>query len=164
MSEAAELYGRDFYAWTQDQAAALRALPEALRSNALDLEHLAEEVEGLGISERRAAISLMRQVLVHLLKLSFHPDPMPRSHWHHEVGEFRLQLEDVLRISPSLRARREELASEVWDRAARQVCRDLAEEGHAAAAAEARAFTAAPPYFDLDREVLDEAWFPPPRP
>jgi hypothetical protein len=161
MSEAADLYGRDFYAWTQDQASALRALPERLRSNALDVEHLAEEVEGLGASERRAAMSLMLQIVVHLLKLRLHPDRLPWPHWAHEVDVFRVQLRQVFKASPSLRARRADLAEEVWGDAARLVARDLLRDGHAAAAAEARAFTAAPPYFDLDREVLDEDWFPP---
>ena len=41
---AAPTYDTDFYAWTQTQAAALRAKDLA----ALDLEHLAEEIADLG--------------------------------------------------------------------------------------------------------------------
>lgn len=48
-------YQEDFYAWTQEQAAALRA-EAALRSNApVDWENLAEEVESMGESEKREA-------------------------------------------------------------------------------------------------------------
>ena len=45
-TKPAQLYDIDFYAWTQEQAAALR---EHFRGdNRLDVEHLAEEVEDLG--------------------------------------------------------------------------------------------------------------------
>ncbi|TCZ65890.1 DUF29 domain-containing protein [Roseicella aquatilis] len=161
MSNAADLYDRDFYAWTQDQAALLRAWPEALRPNALDIAHLAEEVEDLGGSQRSAVKNLIRQILVHLLKLHFHPDPLPRSHWQHEINEFRSQLDEVFEDSPSLRSRRAELASGAWQRAARQVCADLAEDGHASMAAAAKLFTAESDYFNLDGEVLEMGWFPP---
>jgi hypothetical protein len=43
-------YEHDFYAWTQTQAEALRAKDVA----ALDLEHLAEEIESLGINAEHA--------------------------------------------------------------------------------------------------------------
>ncbi len=53
MSEAATRnrvgYEEDFSAWADDQARLIRAGDFA----ALDLEHLAEEIEGLSISERR---------------------------------------------------------------------------------------------------------------
>jgi hypothetical protein len=47
------LYEEDFYAWTQQQAQALRRL--RVGDNDLDIEHIAEEIEDLGraISARR---------------------------------------------------------------------------------------------------------------
>ena len=39
------LYQTDYYAWTKDQAAKLRALAAARVNSTLDLENLAEEVE-----------------------------------------------------------------------------------------------------------------------
>jgi Domain of unknown function DUF29 len=54
----------DFYQWTQAQAAALRAKDWG----ALDLENLAEEIESLGRSERRAIAHQLERVLIHLLK------------------------------------------------------------------------------------------------
>ena len=160
MSDAAELYERDFYAWTQDQAAMLRAWPEQLRPNALDIAHLAEEIEDLGGSQRSAVKSFVFQILVHLLKMRFHPNTASRAHWRDEVGTFRAQLDQILTVSPSLRARRAELAATEWQRAARQVSRSLDDDGHAAEAAAVRAFTAGPGYFDLDTQVLDPEWLP----
>ena len=161
MSEAAELYERDFYAWTQAQAAALRAWPEGLRPNTLDIAHIAEEIEDLGASQRSAVANLLRQILLHLLKLRVLPDPHPRSHWRREVNEFRTQLEQIFDTSPSLRSRRAELAAPVWRRAARQLARDLADEGQDQAATLVKRLEGDTPYFDLDREVLDPDWFPP---
>ena len=43
-------YDDDFYAWTQFQAQVLRSL--RTRDNRFDREHLAEEIEDLGKSER----------------------------------------------------------------------------------------------------------------
>jgi Domain of unknown function DUF29 len=44
------LYQTDYYAWTRDQAAKLRAMTARGVNSTLDLEHLAEEVESLGRS------------------------------------------------------------------------------------------------------------------
>ncbi|RAI60988.1 hypothetical protein DOO78_02355 [Roseicella frigidaeris] len=54
MPDDAGLHDRDWYAWTQDQAARLRAWPEQLRPNGLDVREIAEEIESLGTSDRRA--------------------------------------------------------------------------------------------------------------
>jgi hypothetical protein len=43
-------YEQDFYVWAHDEAALLRAV----RFDALDLEHLIEEVEDLGGAVRRS--------------------------------------------------------------------------------------------------------------
>ena len=45
------LYQTDYYAWTRQQAAALRELAAARANTTLDLENLAEEVEKLGRSD-----------------------------------------------------------------------------------------------------------------
>lgn len=162
MSEAGELYERDFYAWTQDQAALLRAWPQALRPNALDLENLAEEIDSLGRSQRSAVESLLEQVVLHLLMLRCHPHQEPRRHWQKEIDGFRDQLDRLFRDNPSLRARRTELSADVWHRAARLFGRDLIRDDLDPRAALAGLPDPAEPYFDLDAEVLAEDWFPAP--
>ena len=162
MAEAAELYERDFYAWTQDQAARLRAWPEALRPNALDLENLAVEIEDMGRSHRNAVDSLMTQVVLHLLKLRCHPDQASRRQWRKEIDGFRDQLESRFRDSPSLWGQRTAIAAEVWPRAARLFRRDLLRDDLDPRVPLAWLPDPTEPYFDLDREVLAEDWFPPP--
>ena len=64
---SANLYERDFYAWANEQAGLLRAgkLSEA------DLEHIAEEIESMGKSEKRELVNRLSVLLMHLLKWQF---------------------------------------------------------------------------------------------
>ena len=63
MAKVGALYDRDFVLWTEEQAAALR---RAKGSNLpLDWENLAEEIESLGKSDRRALSSQIRRILHH---------------------------------------------------------------------------------------------------
>ena len=52
-------YDDDFYAWTQHQAEVLRSLH--VTDNRFDREHVAEEIEDLGKSERDAVRSQIRR-------------------------------------------------------------------------------------------------------
>jgi hypothetical protein len=54
-------YEDDFYAWTQYQAEVLRSMPVA--DNRFDREHVAEEIEDLGKSERDAVRSQVRRII-----------------------------------------------------------------------------------------------------
>jgi hypothetical protein len=92
------LYERDFYAWTEEQAALLRAG----RTDALDLEHLAEEVEGMSVSQRRELMARLVVLLTHLLKWQLEPELQSRS-WRATILTQRQELEDLLEQSPSLR-------------------------------------------------------------
>ena len=64
-------YEDDFYAWTQHQAEVLRSMP--VSDNRFDREHVAEEIEDLGKSERDAVRSQIRRIIEHLLKLAYSP-------------------------------------------------------------------------------------------
>jgi hypothetical protein len=57
-------YDTDFYAWAAQQASALRAKDW----DALDVEHLAEEVDDWRKTERRAVRSQLRLLCSHSLK------------------------------------------------------------------------------------------------
>jgi len=89
-------YDDDFYVWSQEQAALLRALPRGSRdlSNALDIENIAEEIESVGRSELNRVTSLIERVLVHLLKIvSLTDDADPIRHWRSEVRHWLRDLE-----------------------------------------------------------------------
>jgi len=92
-------YDTDFYQWTQTQATALRAKDWP----ALDLEHLAEEIESLGKSDRRAIESHLEGLLLHLVKWLYDPVHDPRRGWQLTIRHARREIGKLLRDSPSLR-------------------------------------------------------------
>jgi hypothetical protein len=91
-------YSEDYYAWISAQTAHLRE-GEVSR---LDRENIAEELEDLGKSERRALASNLRNLLLHLLKYEFQRRQRSRS-WLTSIENARVGIEDVLADSPSLR-------------------------------------------------------------
>ena len=101
-------YDRDFFLWTERQAAALREG----RWDALDVENLVDEVESLGRSEKREIRSRLLVISIHLLKWRYQPEQR-LSGWRGTIIEQRRRLREVLEDSPSLkRLPGEELAGE----------------------------------------------------
>jgi hypothetical protein len=92
------LYDADFYTWTQAQAAALRAKDFA----ALDLAHLAEEIESLGIADEHAITRQLQRLLLHLLKWRYQPTHRTPS-WRRSIRQARDAIADRLARSPGLR-------------------------------------------------------------
>jgi hypothetical protein len=92
------LYDRDFAAWAEGQAQALRAG----RLDALDLEHLAEEIGDLSHRERDALESHLETLVMHLLKWRYQPGRRSRS-WEATIKVARRNIAKLLRRSPSLR-------------------------------------------------------------
>ncbi len=95
--ELSSLYRQDYYAWSLEQSAALRER----RFEALDIEHLAEEVEDLAKRERRELRSRLTRILVHLLKCRFQLARRSRS-WGANLFLQRAEIADLFHDSPSL--------------------------------------------------------------
>ena len=98
------LYQRDFYLWTREQARLLREAAAARMNTPFDLENLAEEIESLGRSDRRAAISRLARIIDHALKLEHSPAEQPRRGRQISIRKQRVKLRQVFADSPSLRA------------------------------------------------------------
>ncbi len=92
------LYDRDFFAWSRQQAELLRAgkLAEA------DIEHITEEIESLGRTEKRELISRLSVLLLQLLKWRYQPDKRSPS-WEASIRVQRNRLADHLDDNPSLK-------------------------------------------------------------
>jgi hypothetical protein len=90
-------YDTDFYAWTQQQAQALRAKEWA----ALDLAHVAEELESVGMDEKHAITQQLQRLLHHLLKWQYQPTHRTRS-WRVSIDQARDRIDDVIERSHSL--------------------------------------------------------------
>ncbi len=63
-------YESDIVAWSHEQARLLRTG----RSDLLDLDHIADEIEDVGQSEQREPASRMALLLAHLLKWTYRPE------------------------------------------------------------------------------------------
>ncbi len=107
------LYERDFHAWAEEQAALLRAGKLA----AADVEHIAEEIESMGRSERRELVNRLTILLAHLLKWRFQPGHRGSS-WQATIRIQRRELADHLADNPSLRALLPEAVARAYGRAA----------------------------------------------
>lgn len=148
-----QLYEDDFFAWTQDQAAALRRLAELRPNDEFDFEHLIEEVEDLGGSQRRAVRSQVRRILEHFLKLQHSPAPDPRIGWCESIIDARNELRDYL--TPTLRRDLEASLSALYEQARRDALQRLRLHGETIAA---EGLPSDCPY-TID-QVLDEDWLP----
>ena len=115
----ATLYGTDFYGWTQEQAAKLRALAEARANSELDLENIAEEIDSLGRSDYRQLRSRLEEVCIHLLKLHYSLSWEPRRGWRDSIIGQRHSLAKLLKDSPSLKRHIPEALAEGYEDALR---------------------------------------------
>jgi hypothetical protein len=91
-------YDTDFYTWTQEQAAAIRAKNLA----ALDIDHLAEEIEDLGSNMQHAIESHLERLLLHLLKWRYDPAQEPRRGWRLTIRHARREIAKYLRRNSGL--------------------------------------------------------------
>ena len=146
-------YEDDFYAWTQYQAAVLRTMRRA--DNRLDREHVAEEIEDLGKSERDAVRSQVRRIIEHLLKLEYSPAIAPRFDWMASIGEARQALSD--KLTATLQRDVEAMLPQLYSDGRELAEIGLGKFGEGTAAAR---FPAACPY-TLD-EIRRRGWYPEP--
>jgi hypothetical protein len=146
-------YDEDFYAWTRHQAAVLRSMEVA--DNRFDREHVAEEIEDLGKSERDAVRSQIRRIIEHLLKLAHSPAQGPRFDWMGPIAEARAALAD--KLSPTLRNDAEAMLARLYRDGRRRAALTL--RGHGEEGAAERLPADCP--YTLDQILLDD-WYPDP--
>ena len=92
-------YEDDFVAWLEDQAQRARRG----ETDSLDLENIAEELEGMARSDRREIRNRLIVLLTHLLKHAFQPRRRSSS-WIGTIVEQRTRIATVINDSPSLRS------------------------------------------------------------
>ena len=91
-------YEEDLCAWALENATLLRAG----RLSEIDAQHIAEEMEDMGKSERRALRSHLHTLLLHLLK--WHLQPTHRGvSWKLSIRNAHHRIGIILKDSPSLR-------------------------------------------------------------
>lgn len=104
------LYDQDILLWSEDTVAKLKARD----FDHLDLEHLIEEVEALGISQKKELISRLIVLLEHLLKRLYVNLPNDYNGWERTIRTQRGELEVLLDVVPSLSSRWEMSFDKAW--------------------------------------------------
>ncbi|MDY6782159.1 MAG: DUF29 domain-containing protein [Cyanobacteriota bacterium] len=138
-------YTADFNLWSQQTAELLRKR----RWQEIDMEHLIEEVEDLGKSERRAIASQLIRLLLHLLKWHYQPQRRSES-WLDSITDARTQIELAIADSPSLRSYPARQLEVSYQRARRQAAKQTG-----------MALSTFPPGCPYELElVLSEDWLP----
>ena len=89
-----QLYETDDLQWLEETIALLKNR----QFEALDLDNLIEELEDLGSEKKNAVVSLLDQVIRHLLLLEYWESEVTNNsiHWQGEIYNFRLQLQDKM--------------------------------------------------------------------
>jgi hypothetical protein len=146
--KASDLYERDVYVWSSEQAALLRAR----RFADLDLEHVILEIEEVGASLYREVRSRLRTVIEHLLKLEHSGAAEPRAGWERTIRTQRADLADDL--TPSLRPRVESNLARFYEVARIEAAASLREHGEEAAAG------ALPPTCPYTLDQITGDWLP----
>jgi hypothetical protein len=117
------LYETDYYQWIQQQVKLL----ELRDFDKLDLENLKEELESLGKSDRRKLRSLLERLLDHLLKRRYVTGMSECFRgWEIEIRNFRLEIDVLLKDSPSLKNYLKEILPQTYERAIATVSEDYA--------------------------------------
>jgi hypothetical protein len=119
--DVSRCYEIDFAKWLFDQADRLKRndLEE------LDTEYLAEELDSLGRSQKRALRSHMRNRLAHMIKWDHQPEIRSRS-WYSSLRNSLSGMEDQIALSPSLGTEEflTQSKTDVFPRARREALRE----------------------------------------
>lgn len=113
------LHEADFYTWTQQQAALLRAG----NLGALDVANLIDEIEDMGRAEKRELSSRLAVLIAHLLKWHYQPSHRGRS-WRCTIKEQRIRLTQCLRDNSGLKATRHTAMIDAYEIAMYQAMRE----------------------------------------
>jgi hypothetical protein len=138
-------YDQDFYGWLVHNA---RLLREG-RLSAVDAEHIAEELEDMGKSQKRALASHLRVLLIHLLKWRCQPQRRGPS-WRVSIRNARDRIAAIVEDSPSLGQLPRDVFLQEYARARKYAADETG--------LDLSSFPDAPP-FSLD-QVLEEDFLP----
>ncbi len=111
------LYYQDILLWVEDTVAKLKAHD----FTNLDLENLIEEVESLGVSQKKELLNRLITLLEHLLKRIYVPLPNDYNGWERTIRNQRKKLEALLVEVPSLKTRWNISFSSAWNIALKTV-------------------------------------------
>jgi hypothetical protein len=107
------LYEKDILLWVEDTVSKLKKHD----FENLDIKNLIEEVEALGISQKKELISRLMILLEHLLKRLYVDSPDDYNGWERTIRNQRAEIDLLISQVPSLQSRWEISFNDAWQRA-----------------------------------------------
>jgi hypothetical protein len=107
------LYEKDILLWVEDTVSKLKKHD----FENLDIKNLIEEVEALGISQKKELISRLMILLEHLLKRLYVDSPYDYNGWERTIRNQRAEIDLLISQVPSLQSRWEISFNDAWKRA-----------------------------------------------
>ena len=120
-----DLYERDFYSWSMQQADALKRRD----FNAVDWENVIEEIADLGKTQQHNWEAFCARVIEHMLKIDYYREATEKvlEHWLQEILDFRQEMAKLIKQNPGLKGQYAEMFAEAWDDGRGYARRRLAE-------------------------------------
>jgi hypothetical protein len=107
------LYEKDILLWVEDTVSKLKKHD----FENLDIKNLIEEVEALGISQKKELISRLMILLEHLLKRLYVDSSYDYNGWERTIRNQRAEIDLLISQVPSLQSRWEISFNDAWQRA-----------------------------------------------
>jgi hypothetical protein len=114
------LYEQDIILWSEDTVRKLKAKD----FNNLDISNLIEEIEALGIAQKKELLSRLIVLLEHLLKRLYVLLPNDYNGWERTIRTQRAELEALLIQVPSLKTRWDDSFDHAWRIALKTVSKE----------------------------------------
>lgn len=111
------LYEKDILLWVEDTVSKLKKHD----FENLDIQNLIEEVESLGISQKKELISRLMVLIEHLLKRLYVDFPYDYNGWERTIRNQRAEIDLLLSQAPSLQSRWQISFDDAWQRALSKV-------------------------------------------
>jgi len=120
------LYERDYHEWIEDIVSKLQSRD----FESLDIENLIEEVESLGISQKKEVRNRLRVLLSHLLKRMYIDMPECFDGWENTIWTQRTDIEIELDDMPSLKKFWDQFFDSAWKYALKDVRNEYGKKGY----------------------------------
>ena len=108
-----DLYERDFYSWSMQQADALKSRD----LKAIDWDNVIEEIADLGKTQQHNWEAFCARVIEHMLKIDYYREATEKvlKHWTREIRDFRQKMAKLIKQNPGLQGQYAEMFAEAWD-------------------------------------------------
>ncbi len=120
------IYEIDYLLWIQETVDKLKAKD----FDHLDIENLIEEIESLGISQKKEVRNRLRVLLEHLVKRMYVDMPDCFEGWENTIRTQRNDIKDELVDMPSLKRFWDEFFDRAWQRALLDVRGEYSKKGY----------------------------------